>query len=101
MDKTAIDNAAKKYWGTYFREYGQMWVRDIPRRIKNAMRRTSKTANLDGTLAPMAANIGPDGSLSVEAAFVGKIDDQDAKILITALFDREGHMKEIETTRIS
>ena len=101
MEKTAVDNAAKDYWATYFKEYGQMWVRDVPRRIKSAVRRREKAASIVGRIAPMAADVADDGTLSIEAAFVGKLDDQDARVLITAQFDAKGRLQNIETTRVT
>jgi len=103
MEKIAADKAAQEYWGNYFREYGKMWVRDIPRRIKTAMVRTKdlsvKTA--EGNVAPLAHSISDEGNISVEAAFTGKLDDKDAHVLITAEFNGEGRMQKFEATRIA
>jgi hypothetical protein len=103
MDKTAVDSAANKYWSTYFKEYGKMWVRNIPKRIKTAMLQTKelnvKTA--EGSIAPVAHDISEDGILSLEAAFSGKLDDQDARVLILAEFSEDGKMRKFEATRIS
>ena len=100
-NKVAVDSTAKNYWGSYFKEYGQMWVRDIPRRIKQAVRREIKANEIDGELVPIAHDVSRDQTLSVEAAFVGKVDGVDTKILITASFNSEGQMQSIDTTRIS
>lgn len=103
MEKIATDNAAKEYWSNYFKEYGEMWVRDIPRRIKSAMVRSKdlgiKTA--EGNMAPIAHNVSDDGSLSIEAAFNGKLDNDESKVMITAEFNKEGRMKRFEATRIA
>ena len=103
MDKTAVDNAANKYWSTYFKEYGKMWVRNIPKRIKTAMLQTKelgvKTA--EGNIVPVAYDISDSGVLSLEAAFSGKLDDQDAKVLVMAEFTEEGKLRKFEATRIS
>ena len=101
MEKTALDQAAKNYWSTYFKEYGKQWVRDIPRRIKTAMSKRLKASIVEGEIAPIAADIAQDNTLSVEAAFVGKIDDQEAKVLVTASFDGTGSMKELICNRVS
>ena len=101
MEKTAVDSTAKSYWGRYFKEYGDMWVRDIPRRIKQAVRRELKAEMLEGDIFPLAKDIGKDKTLSIEAAFVGKIDDKDAKVMITATFNGEGRMEDIDVTRIA
>lgn len=100
MDKVAVDQKAKDYWSKYFAEYGKMWVKDVPRRIKQATRREAKGKMAEGVVVPLAKNITED-MLSVEAAFVGKIDDQDVKILVMASFDNEGKMKEFESSRIA
>ena len=101
MQKVALDQKAKKYWAEYFKDYGQMWVRDIPRRIKQATRRNQKAETIDGEFAPIAANENPDGGLSVEAAFIGKIDGKAAKIMVTASFNSDGQIKEFVCNRIS
>jgi hypothetical protein len=101
MDKTAVDSTAKRYWAGYFKDYGQMWVREIPRRIKQAVRREIKAAEIDGELVPIAYDVSRDQTLSVEAAFVGKVDGVDSKILVTASFNSEGKMQSIDTTQIS
>lgn len=100
MNKVALDTAAKDYWSEYFKEYGQMWVRDIPRRIKQAVRRDQKVASVDGSVVPIAKHIN-DGNISVEAAFVGKLDDVESKVLVTATFNPLGKMETIDITRIS
>ncbi len=99
MQKTALDQAAKSYWGDYFKEYGQMWVRDIPRRIKQAAARQLK-AEIEGEFAPIAGNVN-DGELSVEASFVGKIGYHNGKILVTASFDAEGKISEFICNRVA
>jgi len=101
MDKTAVDSTAKDYWTTYMKEFGAMWVRDIPRRIKQAVRREIKANDIDGDLVPIASDVSKDKTLSVEAAFVGKVDGVDSKILITASFSADGKMQSLDTTRIS
>ena len=101
MQKVALDQAAKSYWSDYFKEYGQMWVRNIPRRIKQATIRHEKASSIEGEFAPLAGDVSSNGTLSIEAAFVGKLDDQDAKIMVTASFDEEGKMKEFICNRIS
>jgi hypothetical protein len=101
MQKVALDQTAKKYWSEYFKEYGKQWVRDIPRRIKRAAARHLQASVLTGEFAPLAGDVSADGSLSIEAAFTGQVDDQDAKILITATFNNEGKLNEFICNRIS
>jgi len=103
MDKVAVDKATNEYWNNYFHEYGQMWTRDIPRRIKTAM---TKTKDLgvkiaEGTIVPIAKDVADDGTLSIEAAFDGKLDDKEAKVLVVAEFNEIGRMTKFEATRIS
>jgi hypothetical protein len=100
MEKVAVDTKAKNYWSTYFKDYGKMWVRDVPRRVKSAMRRIIKADKVEGNIAPMAANIADDNTLSLEAAFVGKVDGHNAKVLITAQFSPNGRMESVEAHRI-
>lgn len=101
MEKVALDQAAKSYWDAYFGDYGKSWTKDIPRRIKQAVRRAMKAKEVDGHIAPIASKVDDDGNLHLEAAFGGKIDGQDAKILITAAFDQKGHLTEITPNRVS
>jgi len=100
MEKIAVDQAAKDYWSNYFKEYGQMWVRNIPRRIKAEVRRAMKASSTEGSVIPLAYEVADDGTLSIEAAFVGKLDDKDAKVLITAEFDDNGILKSFDPTRV-
>jgi len=103
MDKTAVDQAAVKYWEQYFSEYGEMWVRDIPRRIKSAMTRSAelKAKSVNGILKPLAKKRAEDGTLSIEAAFTGKIDDKIAKVLVTTSFDKAGKMLQFEAHQVA
>lgn len=101
MDKVAVDQKAKEYWSSYFKDYGESWTRDIPRRIKQAMRREANVKDVVGNLVPIAANVAESGLLSVEAGFKGKIDDQDAQILVTASFDSDGKMLDFVLNRVS
>ena len=100
MEKTAVDATAKKYWEDYFKEYGQMWVRNIPRRIKSAVRMEMKAEKIEGSLVPLAYEVSPDGTLSLEAAFNGMLDNKFAKVLITAEFNEDGILTSFEPTRI-
>ena len=100
MEKTALDQTARDYWSSYMKEYGQMWVRDIPRRIKQAVRQEIKATILDGEFMPIAHDVSNDNTLSLEAAFVGKVDGVQSKILVTASFNAEGRMQSLVTNRI-
>ena len=35
--RRAVDQTAKDYWTSYYGKYGEMWVREIPRKIKRAL----------------------------------------------------------------
>ena len=103
MEKTAVDKVTQDYWAGYFKEYGKMWIRNIPRRIKTAMVRTKdlgiKTA--EGNVVPIAHDLSEDGIFSIEAAFEGKLDNKEAKVLIIAEFNDEGRMRKFEATQIA
>jgi len=101
MEKKAVDATAKAYWSGYLGQLGEMWVREIPRRIKAALKREIQATTLEGTLKPLAHEAAKDGTLSLEAAFTGKVDNRDARILITAEFNGDGELKSFDTTRIS
>jgi hypothetical protein len=101
MNKIAVDKSTQDYWSDYFKEYGKMWVRDIPRRVKAAMRLKVNATKVEGKLAPMAASINEgNDTLSVEAAFIGEVDDKEATILVTAEFDSHGEMLNIEAFQV-
>lgn len=100
MHKEAVDQKSKEYWSAYFKEYGQMWVRDMPRRIKQAARRHIAATELEGSVAPLAKHVAEDGSLSLEAAFVGQIDGEDTRGLILAEFTHDGTLKSFDFTRV-
>ena len=101
MEKIAVDQTCKNYWTSYFLGFGEMWVREIPRRLKQAVRRELKANAIECEVVPLAKDIGKDNTLSIEAAFVGKLDDQDAKVLVTATFSSEGKMQDLDVTRIN
>ena len=101
MNKTAVDKTCKEYWSKYFLDYGQMWTKDVPRRIKQAVRRKLEASTIDGEVAPIAKDVAKDGTLSIEAAFIGKLDNKDARVLVTATFNKEGRMEDLDVTRIS
>ena len=101
MHKEAVDAKAKEYWSAYFKEYGQMWVRDIPRRIKAETQTKLAAKELEGSIAPLANSVTKEGLLNIEASFVGKIDGQDARGIATAQFAQNGDLKSFELCRIS
>ena len=101
MEKTAVDAKTKSYWESYFHEYGSVWVRDIPKRIKSAAIEKLGVKEIVGKFSPMANSVGEDESLSIEAAFVGQIDGKDAKGIASAQFDKAGELKSFEFCRIS
>ena len=101
MTKSAVDQATKKYWDTYFKDYGKMWTRSIPRRIKAAIKnvRGLGVRSIEGNVIPLAQNV-TDGFMSLEAAFSGKVNGNDAKFLITAEFNSDGRMLKFEHNQI-
>lgn len=97
-----MDKATEEYWSNYFRDYGKMWVRNIPRRIKAAMVR-SKDIGVkiaEGHIVPIAYDAS-DNSLSIEAAFNGKLDDKESQVFIVAEFNDQGRMQKFEASRIA
>lgn len=61
--KEAVDNTASDYWSDYFGDYGELWVRDIPRRIKAKLEQGHRSAAKAGTPPPTLgdASISPLG----------------------------------------
>ncbi len=101
MRKEAVDQASKTYWSEYFRDYGKMWVRDIPRRVKAGIKKLSNSMSVEGTVAPLASHVGANGVVSVEAAFIGEIDGKQAKVLVTADLNDKGEFQEFHVNRIA
>jgi len=95
MSKVAVDTATEKYWTEYFHEYGEMWVRDIPRRLRLAMRKANKDAQ-SGTVAPLSHWRGEDGSLVIEAAHVVRSGDHIKRSLVKASFSNDGKLTSLQ-----
>lgn len=95
--KTAVDEAAKRYWQDYFSSYGEMWVREIPRRIKAALV-TKKLAavsgedDLDADIAPFGYTARSDGGVDLEGAL--RVADSPPR-LFKASFDADGTVLEL------
>lgn len=47
LTKLAVDPSAKSYWSGYFKDYGKMLTRDIPRKIKKKKADSDYTAYVD------------------------------------------------------
>ena len=42
LTKLAVDPEAKKYWSKYFKDYGKMLTRDIPRKKHKSIRKSAE-----------------------------------------------------------
>lgn len=109
MKKQALDEAAKKYWEEYFKDYGKLWVRDIPRKITahlaTSVRRhatVKKQITVEGEALPLWGKEQADGSLFVEGAFKGQVaNGKQIRLMWAALFDADGKILKYEDTDLS
>lgn len=91
LSKVAVDEAAKKYWEEFYKEYGKSWVREIPRKIKTAMAEGKRVAAADiepGRVFPIARAVTPKGVV-LEGLFETQAG---AKLVFQAAFDGEGNV---------
>ena len=101
MNKVAVDAKAKSYWTSYFKSYGELWVRDIHKRVHQAALEKTGAKEIEGAFSPLANSVDNKGLLSIEAAFVGKIDGKDAKGIATATFTADGNVSDFNFCRIN
>ncbi|MHC4225231.1 MAG: hypothetical protein ACYSUN_14660 [Planctomycetota bacterium] len=112
MKKQALDEAAKKYWEDYFKDYGKLWVRDIPRKITAHLATSVKKqasardeVPLEGMTYPIWGTSMGDGSLFVEGTFKGHAGLNGKSVRVArffgALFDAEGKLVKYEDTDVS
>ena len=65
MRRYAVDKSAEDYWSEYFGEYGQAWVRNIPRRVSAALQaKDTRLASAD--IQPLGVALRADGGLTLE-----------------------------------
>lgn len=95
FDKWAVDEAAKKYWENYYKEYGKSWVRDIPRRVKKAMVE-SKTASDNGIVTPVGKAVSDNG-----VVLEGMYRTDAGNFLFRADFDHEGNITSFDASKLA
>lgn len=73
ITRTAVDKKTQDYWSEYFGDYGKLFVRDIPRTIKNAALKEFRrsAARGDRTLhksevVPLGYRVTASGGLSLD-----------------------------------
>jgi hypothetical protein len=98
--KTAVDQAAKDYWKAFYKEYGETWVKDVPRKIKAALISNKKVAAKNdevkpGQIRPLAHAKFTTGGIRVEGIYQGA---NKKNLLFVADFDKAGNVKSIEST---
>lgn len=99
LSKVAVDAAAKKYWESFYKEYGRAWVRDIPRRVKTAMAETRRIASVDvesGQVFPTAATLVGD-----VATIEGLIKTSGADHMFQASFNGDGDIIAFDTVKLA
>ena len=106
FDKVAVDQLAKDYWTKFYGEYGKLWVREIPRKIKKAaaaeLSKSNKTAATDlevsGTVLPFGHAFLDNGGVAIEGIFdhatIGKFAFQ-------SRFDNEGELTSFDSIKLA
>jgi hypothetical protein len=89
--KKAIDQIAKDYWTEYFKEYGKMWVRDIPGKVKDALDASSKTAHAEQGIKYDLVPVGYSVTAS-RLALDGIVRRSGASQLFCAEFNHDGDL---------
>lgn len=88
-----VDKLTKDYWSNYFGDYGKLWVKDIPKRVKAAVdaKRTAAagTAPIDaaGDVVPLGYEITA-AALTLEGAYRTAAATQ----LFRATFNADGEI---------
>lgn len=113
MKKIAVDQAAVEYYTTYFKDYGKLWVREIPRKVharlaaivRKSASSTPTELSLIGRSLPLYGKRTTEGGLIIEGVFkghgsVGKKKFPVARMFV-ATFDGEGNITQFEDTDIS
>lgn len=98
--KWAVDEAAKKYWDEYYKEYGRTWTRDIPRRVKKAMVERVKLASNEsqlGIVTPIATSIAAEG-VKLEGMFRSASGDN---FMFYAEFDHNGEVGRFDSVKLA
>lgn len=84
LTKEALDQAAAEYWKQYFGDYGKEWVRNIPRRVAQALvqQEASRIAErgrpnkiAKARIAPLAWAPTVTGGLTFEGVFRGVLNN--------------------------
>jgi hypothetical protein len=92
MKKTALDEAAKKYWSLLFADYGEALTRDIPRRIKAALAAKRKIASVDDKAVVLPiAHIKDAGLVVMEGIY----DEAGTKLMFQAKLDKSGNVTDV------
>jgi hypothetical protein len=97
--KTAVDQAAKDYWISFYKEYGETWVRDVPRKVKAALIADKRIAAKDtevqpGQLYPLAHARLSTGGIRVEGIYRA---GGEKRLAFVVDFDKDGASKDIKT----
>lgn len=98
ISKVAVDDVAKEFYRNYYADsgYGELWVRDIPMRVKAELaKKASKTASakLAGAMdiRPLATVI-TDQGVHLEGIAVSGQGDAKRVQAFVADFDHEGNV---------
>lgn len=101
LSKWAVDEKAKKYWESFYKEYGKSWVRDIPRKVKTAMVEGHKVASAGeanmGIVVPVAKAI-----TATHMHLEGLMHTHSGKkIAFQATFDHDGNLTNLDSLPIT
>lgn len=97
--KTAVDQAAKDYWISFYKEYGETWVKDVPRKIKAALIAKKRVAAATdevrpGQIQPLAHVAFKTGGFRLEGIYQAS---DNKKLMFVADFNKAGEVQDINS----
>ena len=106
FDKVAIDSFAKAYWIKLYGEYGKMFVRDIPRKIKRAaalelapgQKTASDEFDASGSVVPCGHAILDNGGIAIEGVFE---HDTIGKFAFQTRFNENGEVTSFDSIKLT
>jgi len=97
MKKIALDDAAKKYWKMLYGEYGEALVRDIPRRIKAALEKNTKSASASEVFSVLPIAHVVDGE---HLCMEGLYKSGSTVVMFNAKLDKECNVVDVKSFNI-
>jgi hypothetical protein len=95
--KTAVDQAAKDYWISFYKEYGQTWVKDVPRKIKAALIANKRVAAKSDDVQPGQIELLAFAEIKTGGVRLEGVFKADKKLAFTVDFSKAGEVQEIQS----